>query len=549
MSRYPSYNEEADHEKHTKQSLDESPQRTEYGSRRNSDDTEQRFHSNTPHGDSISLESLTHPQTQSRSHRNSAAKAVFPIPNESFSHPLVREPTGAGADAMVVDFDGEDDPYRPMNWPFRKKVITTILYGFTTCWITFASAIYSPDVQQIAHDFDVSIEVATTGISMVVFGFGLGPLIWAPLSEVYGRKWAALVPYFIAAVFSFASGAAKDIQTLLITRFFTGFFGSAPITNTGGVLGDIWSPEQRGVAVVGYAVAVIGGPTIGPVVGGAITSSDLRWRWTEYLTGIVLMAQLILDLLLCDESYAPTLLVYKARRLRHESGNWTLHAKHEEWDVSVKELAQKYLIRPVQMLFTPICFLISLYAAFVYGILYANLAGFSIAFEEVRGWGLVTGNLPFLAIFIGILGAAVLNVYNNKYYFKRFRENGNRPVPEARLPPMMIGGILFAGGLFLFAWTSSPNISYWPSIIGIGMTGFGFTSIFQAALNYLIDTFTRYAASAVAANTFMRSVLAGAFPLFVDAMYHNIGVDWGSTIFGCVAVLLVPVPFIFFLCL
>lgn len=193
MSRYPSYNEEADHEKHTKQSLDESPQRTEYGSRRNSDDTEQRFHSNTPHGDSISLESLTHPQTKSRSHRNSVAKAVFPIPNESFSHPLVREPTGAGADAMVVDFDGEDDPYRPMNWPFRKKVITTILYGFTTCWITFASAIYSPDVQQIAHDFDVSIEVATTGISMVVFGFGLGPLIWAPLSEVYGRKWAVLV--------------------------------------------------------------------------------------------------------------------------------------------------------------------------------------------------------------------------------------------------------------------------------------------------------------------------------------------------------------------
>lgn len=134
-------------------------------------------------------------------------------------------------------------------------------------------------------------------------------------------------PYFIAAVFSFASGAAKDIQTLLITRFFTGFFDSAPITNTGGVLGDIWSPEQRGVAIVGYAVAVIGGPTIGPVVGGALTSSNLRWRWTEYLAGIVLMAQLILDLLLCDESYAPTLLVYKARRLRHESGNWALHPK------------------------------------------------------------------------------------------------------------------------------------------------------------------------------------------------------------------------------
>ena len=191
MSRYHSY-EETYHERQTKQSVDGSTQRTEYGSQRNSDDMEKRLHSNIPYGDSISLESLPHTRIQSLSHGDSAAKAVFPIPNESFSHPLVKESTGAGADAMVVEFDGEGDPYRPMNWPFRKKVITTLLYGFTTSWITFASAIYSPGVQQIAHDFDVNMEVATTGISMVVFGFGLGPLIWAPLSEVYGRKWAIL---------------------------------------------------------------------------------------------------------------------------------------------------------------------------------------------------------------------------------------------------------------------------------------------------------------------------------------------------------------------
>ena len=109
------------------------------------------------------------------------------------------------------------------------------------------------------------------------------------------------------------------------------------------------------------------------------------------------------------------------------------------------------------MLFTPICFLVSLYAAFVYGILYANLGGFSIVFEEIRGWGPVTGNLPFIALLVGIFAAAVLNVYNNKYYFKRFRENGNRAVPEARLPPMMIGGIMFAGGLFLFGCKDAPN--------------------------------------------------------------------------------------------
>jgi hypothetical protein len=101
-------------------------------------------------------------------------------------HALLYDATPA---SVLVDFDGSDDLYMPMNWPFRKKVITTLLYGFTTCWITFASAIYSTGLQQVSEDFQVSKEVAASGVSLIVFGFGLGPLVWAPLSEVYGRKW------------------------------------------------------------------------------------------------------------------------------------------------------------------------------------------------------------------------------------------------------------------------------------------------------------------------------------------------------------------------
>lgn len=104
---------------------------------------------------------------------------------------------------------------------------------------------------------------------------------------MYGRKPAVLIPYFIAAIFSFGSATAKDIQTLEITRFFTGFFASAPVTNTGGVLGDIWAPEHRGAAIVGYALAVVGGPVLGPIAGGAIVQSHLGWRWTEYVCSII----------------------------------------------------------------------------------------------------------------------------------------------------------------------------------------------------------------------------------------------------------------------
>ncbi|KAJ5249014.1 major facilitator superfamily domain-containing protein [Penicillium chermesinum] len=461
-----------------------------------------------------------------------------------FTHPLSHTKTSTD---VLVDFDGPDDPYRPLNWGFKKKAITTVLYGLTTMGATWASSIYSTGTNQISHEFGVSTEVGTLGTALLLFGLGLGPLVWAPLSEVYGRKPAVLAPYFIAAIMSFGTATAKDLQTIMLTRFFCGFFGSAPVTNTGGVLSDIWTAEQRGAAIVGYAMAVVGGPVLGPIVGGAVVQSYLRWRWTEYLTGIMMMFFLTLDLLFIDESYPPVLLVYKARRLRFETGNWALHARHEEWDVTLKELGNKYLIRPFQLLATPICFLVALYASFVYGILYLSLAAFPIVFQQVRGWNQLVGALPFLAYLVGILFGAALNLFNQRFYVKRYRANNNRPVPEARLPPMMVGSIMFAAGLFVFGWTSPKHIHWIGPIIGAVMMGFGFFTIFQAALNYLVDTFQQFSASAVAANTFLRSMCAGGFPLFTSAMFHNLGVPWAASLLGFISVALIPIPYLFYI--
>src|SRR5271170_632855 len=197
-------------------------------------------------------------------------------PIGNFSHPLSHKQTTV---EELVDFDGPDDPYRPLNWTLKKKVYTTVLYGFTTMGSTWASSVFSPGIGQIAEQFNVSTEVATLGLALLLLGFGVGPLLWAPLSEVYGRKTAVLTPYFIAACFSFGTATAKDIQTIMITRFFAGFFGSAPVTNTGGVLGDLYSPGQRGIAMAGYALAVVGGPVLGPIVGSAVVVQPfLRWR-------------------------------------------------------------------------------------------------------------------------------------------------------------------------------------------------------------------------------------------------------------------------------
>lgn len=460
-----------------------------------------------------------------------------------FTHPLSHVKTNLD---VLVTFDGPGDLYNPINWPFRKKVFTTALYGFTTMGASLATSIYSAGTDAVAREFHVGQEVATLGTALLLFGVGLGPLFWGPLSELFGRKASVLTPYFVAAVFLIGTATAKDIQTVLITRFFAGFFCSAPITNTGGVMSDLWNASSRGTAIVCYAIAVVGGPTLGPIIGGAIVQSYLGWRWTEYLTAIYMFFVLSLGIMFLDETHPSTLLVYKAQRLRHETGNWALHAKHEEWDVGIKEMAEKYLIRPFWMLSTPICLAICSYASFVYAIFYAQLASFPIIFQEDRGFGAVTGALPFLALLIGIFLGSGLNVINNQYYIKAYKRAGNRPVPEARLPPMAIGGVFFSGGLFMFAWTSvPPSIPWIVPCIALGIMGASFFMIFQAALNYLVDTFQRFGASAIAANTFLRSALAGAFPLFITPMYHNMGPRLAGTVFAAVSVLLIPIPYLF----
>ncbi|ELR07705.1 hypothetical protein VC83_03753 [Pseudogymnoascus destructans] len=449
------------------------------------------------------------------------------------------------SEGSIVDFDGPSDTANPLNWSFSRKVVTSGLYSLTSLGSVWASTAYSPANSKVADEFNVSPDVAIIGTSLLLLGWGFGPLLWAPLSEVYGRKWPVLIPFFVSIVMSFGTATAKDIQTVLITRFFTGFFGAAPITCTGGVYVDIWDASQRGNAIVGYTLAVCGGPSLGPIVGGAIIYSGTNWRWTEYTTGILQASILIPGLIFIEESYVPILLVRKARRLRQNTGNWALHAEWEETAVSIKALAIKFGLRPLQMLLTPVCLSVTIYSSFIYGTFYASLASFPIIFQEARGWNELVGSLPFLGVLIGIIMGAALSALNQKYYNIAYEANDFKPVPEARLPPMMIASVILSGGLFIIGWTASPQLPWIAAVIGVTMMGFGYYTIFTSALNYLVDTFQRWGASAVAANTFMRSVLAAAFPLIVPSMFRSLGNDWAFSVLAIVSVLNIPIPFVF----
>jgi hypothetical protein len=181
----------------------------------------------------------------------------------------------------------------------------------------------------------------------------------------------------------------------------------------------------------------------------------------------------------------------------------------------------------------------------VFGILFLTLEVFPIVFSELRGWRLVPSSLAFLGSFVGILLALFVNIGNQPRYKRISRAAGGRPVPEARCPPMAIGGAFMITGLFLLGWTANPEYHWILPIIATAFIGAGFNTTFQQCLNFLVDTYGIYAASATAANTFLRSLFASGLPLAARPMFHHMGVGPACSLLGAIAAIMLPVPFLF----
>ncbi|KAI4122397.1 MAG: hypothetical protein LQ338_005844 [Usnochroma carphineum] len=462
--------------------------------------------------------------------------------DEQNSHSV---PSKNEKEAYRVDWEPNDQD-NPKNWKTAYKGWLTLQLGMLALAASLGSSIISPAENAIAKYTHISPEVATLSLSLYVLGFAFGPLLWAPISEVWGRRWSLLPPMFCLGVFSIGTATSKTPAAVFITRFLGGVFGSAPVSNVAAALGDIWAPKTRGTAVTFYAVCVTGGPTLGPVIGSSLTVSYLGWRWTEYIEAIWVFSIFLLGLFALPELYSPVLLKKKAIRLRKTTGDQAYWHPHEDVKLDFKSIVTKQISRPLRMLFTePMVTCITLYASFVYGLLYLTLEVFPIVFEEIRGYKLVISTLPFLALFVGVLCAMAINLTNQPRYMRIVDQNKGKPVPEARLPPMLVGGVLFVIGLFWFGWTAAPRYHFMLPVVAAGFIGAGFNVIFQQAINFLVDTYALYAASAVSANTFLRSILASAFPLVARPMFHNLGVGPAMSLLGGIACLALPVPLLF----
>lgn len=351
-----------------------------------------------------------------------------------------------------------------------------------------------------------------------------------------GRNNIFRIVLGLFVLFQIGCALAPNVAAMIIFRFFSGFFGSPTVTNSGGSITDIWPQSNRSVPLALFSAASFLGPVIAPTVGGFI-SQYASWRWNFWVVLIVSAACYIAMVVFLPETYPPKLLLDKSRGMRGIDGLSP---------TPVKQLLHNSLTRPWLMLCTePILFLLSLYMAFVYGILYLDFTAYPVVYRETRGWSPGIAGLSFLGICVGMVIATLASPCVNRVHGIYTRWLGG-PHPETRLPHLVVISWLIPISLFWFAWTATPPTHWISGIIAGVPFGFSLILLFLGITSYLTDCYGPFGANALAANAVLRSLFGAVFPLFATNMYQTLGVSWATSLLAFVAVAMAPLPWVFY---
>ncbi|KAI1649923.1 MFS multidrug transporter [Daldinia loculata] len=471
-----------------------------------------------------------------------ASNATEKAPSPSISSRPIdvdREGSEAGQGGLV-DFGDETDLSNPQNWSPKLKWSLIVLVSLLDFAVSLATIICAPVAPQILAEFSETNDFYITFIvSVWELGEIFGPLIVAPLSELYGRLYIYHAGNILSIIFSAACALSTNIQMLVAFRFLNGLAVVSTALNPS-IVGDLFRVEQRGSAMSIVGLATMLGPVVGPIIGGYLGGA-VGWRWCFWLITILCGFLEIGFLLLLRETYSVQILKGKAQRLRKETNNPNIRSKYETEHTAL-QLLQNACVRPLLLLFTsPILFLMSLYVAVVYGYLYLVMTTITSVFESVYNFSSTVVGLSFLGLGIGCVIGVFFCRATLDLWVRRQAKSG-QVQPEQRLPPVIFGGFILPVGLFMYGWTAEVHTHFLAPIIATGILGMGLVSTTIPVRSYLVDAFGIYAASAIAGCAVLRN-LGGTFvPLAGPPLYQKLGLGWGNSVLGFIALAFIPVP-------
>ncbi|KIW12473.1 hypothetical protein PV08_09750 [Exophiala spinifera] len=458
------------------------------------------------------------------------------------SRPIKPAVTSDGT--ILVDWYTTDDPENPQNWSRGKKAVVVLQIYLYTLAVYMGSAIFTPSEPYIVEKMGVSPNVAALGLSMYVLGYGIGPLIFSPLSEIplIGRNPPYMVTLGIFVIISIPTAVVNSFPALVVLRFLQGFFGSPCLATGGASIGDIYSLIKLPYFLTGWAAFATAGPALGPIISGfSVPAEDWHWSLWEI---VWLASPVYISLLfLLPETSASNILLRRAQRLRKMTGNPNLKSQSEidQEKLTVNEVVVGNLWRPVQInALDPAVLFTSLYTALMYSIFYSFFEVFPLVYATgnpgtaTHGYGMNAGQigLIFLSISVGVSIAIAIYLYYLRYVFEPEIMTMGLGQPERRLIPALPASLLLPVGLFIFAWTgnSSPKIHWIVPTIGVVIFTIGIFILFQCIFIYIPLTYPQFAASLFAGNDFARSSIAAGAIHFSRPLFHNLGVGRGVSL-------------------
>ncbi|KAJ3738645.1 major facilitator superfamily domain-containing protein [Lentinula detonsa] len=456
-------------------------------------------------------------------------------------------------DPYLVTWYGDNDPENPKNWSSKKRAFV----GFCVTWMTFTSyvgsAIYIATIPGIMEQFHVGLTYAELGLTLYVFAYGLGPMFLSPLQELpkLGRNTVYMCSMALFIVFQLPTFLAPNFQTILAFRFLTGFFCSPALATGGASMGDMYHVSELAMLLALWAEGVNAGPIVGPIIGGFAAQAK-GWKWAFYEL-IWLSAFSFVFLMIClPETYEPTILHRRAKRLRKLTGNQRLTSQGER-DAKEQHLGLIFkdaLLKPIILATEPVVLFCNIFIGLVYAIFYLWYEAFPLVFTDIYHFNLGESGLPFLGFLVNsILGFFIYIAYL-KYHFQprvmKAMAAGKPFPPETLLELGLIASITIPLSLFWFGFTSRASIHWIVPIIGASFYLFGIFFNFQSVLIYISSAYPAYAASVLASNALFRSTAASVFPLFGRFFFQNLGLGGGSALLAGISIVLMPVYYVSF---